>query len=69
MYEEVDSMDPRRLVLGTKWRGKGLQYPLDRRLGGPHSRAERRGEVKILDHTETRTPTKKVTVQGMSSDT
>jgi hypothetical protein len=33
------------------------QYPLDMRLGGPQSRAGRRGEEKILDHTGTRTPT------------
>jgi hypothetical protein len=28
-------------------RGKSPQYPLDRRLGGPHSRSGRRGEEKI----------------------
>jgi hypothetical protein len=38
-------------------RGKSLQYPLDRRLGGPQSRSERLGEEKILDTTGTRTPT------------
>jgi hypothetical protein len=34
---------PVALPTGTKTR-----YPLDRRLGGPHSRSERREEVKIL---------------------
>jgi hypothetical protein len=38
-------------------RGKSPQYPLDRRLGGPQSRSERRGEEKILDPTGVRTPT------------
>jgi hypothetical protein len=33
------------------------QYPLDRRLGGPHGRSGRRGEEKILDSTRIRTPT------------
>jgi hypothetical protein len=37
-------------------RGKGLCYPLDRRLGGPQSRSVRRGE-KILDSVGTRTST------------
>jgi hypothetical protein len=37
--------------------GKEPQYPSDRRLGEPQSRSERHGEVKILDHTGTRTPT------------
>jgi hypothetical protein len=36
--------------------GKSPQYPLYRRLGGPQSRSERNGEVKILDPTGTRTP-------------
>jgi hypothetical protein len=38
-------------------RGKSPGYPLDRRLGGPHNRSERRGEEKILAPTGTRTPT------------
>jgi hypothetical protein len=38
-------------------RGKGQWYTLDRRLGGPQSRSERHGEVKILNCTGTRTPT------------
>jgi hypothetical protein len=37
--------------------GKSSWYPLDRRLGGPQSRSGRPGEVKILDHTGTRTLT------------
>jgi hypothetical protein len=36
--------------------GKGSEYSLNRRLGGPPSRPERYGKVKILDPTETRTP-------------
>jgi hypothetical protein len=36
---------------------KNLQYPLDRRLGGPQSRSGRRGEEKIHDPTGIRTPT------------
>jgi hypothetical protein len=35
---------------------KDPRYPLDRRLGGPQSLSGRRGEDKILDPTETRTP-------------
>jgi hypothetical protein len=31
--------------------------PLDRRLGGPQGRSGRYGEVKVLYHTRTRTPT------------
>jgi hypothetical protein len=38
-------------------RGKSPRYPLDRRLGGPHSRSGRFGEEKILDPTGIRTPT------------
>jgi hypothetical protein len=37
--------------------GKESPVPMDMRLGGPQSRSERHGEVKILDHTGTRTPT------------
>jgi hypothetical protein len=37
--------------------GKSPRYPLDMRLGGPQSRSGRYGEVKILDHIGTRTPT------------
>jgi hypothetical protein len=37
--------------------GKSPRYSLDRRLGEPQSRCERRGEEKILDPTRTRTPT------------
>jgi hypothetical protein len=33
------------------------RYPLDRKLGGPQSRSERYGEVKILDPIGTRTRT------------
>jgi hypothetical protein len=36
--------------------GKSPRYPLDSRLGGPQSQSGRR-EEKILDPTETRTPT------------
>jgi hypothetical protein len=35
---------------------KKLRYPLNRRLGGPQRRSERRGEEKILVPTGTRTP-------------
>jgi hypothetical protein len=62
--------DPHFLDLGTsrRWvisftlrplypREKSPPYPLDRRLGGPHSRSGRRGEEKILDPTGTRTLT------------
>jgi hypothetical protein len=61
---------PRFLDLATSWRWvvsftpqplyprrKRRRHPLDRRLGGPKSRSGRRGEVKILDPTGTRTPT------------
>jgi hypothetical protein len=54
----------RFLDLGTSWRRvvslkprslypqrKSPRYPLDRKLGGPQSRAEQRGEEKILDLT------------------
>jgi hypothetical protein len=60
-------VDPLFLDLGTIWRwvvsftvlplypgGKSPRYPLDRRLGGPHSRSGRFGEEKILDPTGTR---------------
>jgi hypothetical protein len=63
-------IDPHFLDLGTSWRwvvsftplplyprGKSPRYPLDRRLGGPQSQSGRRGEVKILALTGTRTPT------------
>jgi hypothetical protein len=63
-------IDPHFLDLGTSWRwvvrftprplhprGKSLRHPLDRRLGGPQNQSGRRGEEKILDPTETRTPT------------
>lgn len=36
--------------------GMSLQYPSDRKLGGPQSRSGLYGEVKILDSTVTRTP-------------
>jgi hypothetical protein len=36
--------------------GKSTRYPFYRRLGGPQSRSERYGEVKIFDPTWTRTP-------------
>jgi hypothetical protein len=45
-----------RLCLFTP-RGKKTRYSLDKRLGGPHSRSGRYGEVEILDCTGTRTPT------------
>jgi hypothetical protein len=63
-------IDPYFLDLGTSWRwvvsfapwplyprGKRPRYPLERRLGGPQSRFERRGEEKNLHPTRTRTPT------------
>jgi hypothetical protein len=63
-------IDPHFLDLGTSWRwvvnftprplypqGKSPRYPLDKRLGGPQSRSGRLGGGKILDPTETRTPT------------
>jgi hypothetical protein len=37
--------------------GKSSRYPLDRSLGGPHSRSGRCEEEKLLDPTGTRTPT------------
>jgi hypothetical protein len=40
----VVSLAPRPLYA----RGKSPRYQLDRRLGGPQSRSERRGEEKIL---------------------
>jgi hypothetical protein len=53
------SITPRILHIGTRWRrevtftprplytqGKSPWYPLDRRLGGPHSRSRRDGEEK-----------------------
>jgi hypothetical protein len=46
--------------------GKGLRYPLDRRLGGPQSRSGRRGEEKILEPTGTQTPTSSV-IQPVAS--
>jgi hypothetical protein len=63
-------IDPHFLDLGTSWRWvvsftprppypqeKSPLYPLDRRLGGPHSWSGRHGEVKILASTRTRIPT------------
>jgi hypothetical protein len=63
-------IDPRFLDLGTSCRwvvsftpwtlypqGNFPRYPLDRRLGGPQYRSGKRGEEKIFDRTETRTPT------------
>jgi hypothetical protein len=63
-------VDPHFLDLGASWRwvinftprplyprGKSPRYPLNRRLGGPHSRSGRFGEERILDPTGTRTPT------------
>jgi hypothetical protein len=56
-----ECMDPYFLYLGISWRwvvgftpqplyprGKYPRYPLDRRLGGPQSRSERRGENSWL---------------------
>jgi hypothetical protein len=37
-------------------RGKSPRYLLDMRLDGPQSQSRRRGEGKILDPTEIRTP-------------
>jgi hypothetical protein len=61
---------PRFFGLGTSWKravsftprqlyrkGKGHQYPLERRLGMPQSPSGRYGAVKMLDPTGTRTPT------------
>jgi hypothetical protein len=63
-------IDPHFLNIGTSWRwvvsftppslypqGKSSWFPLVRKLGGPQSWSGRRGEEKILDPTETRTPT------------
>jgi hypothetical protein len=47
-------------------RGKSPRYPLHRRLGGAKSRYGRRGEEKIPDPTDTRTPTPRV-VQPVAS--
>jgi hypothetical protein len=41
-------------------RGKSPLLPLDRRLGGPQSRSERYGEVKILDPIGSRIPSPSV---------
>jgi hypothetical protein len=62
-------IDP-HFLHGTSWRWvvsftplplypreKSPQYPLHRRLDGPQSRSEWHGQVKILAHTGTRTPT------------
>jgi hypothetical protein len=46
-------------------RGKSPQYPLNR-LGGPQSQSGRHGEEKILDPTETQTPTPQV-IQPVAS--
>jgi hypothetical protein len=75
LYEEVwgsECMDPRFLYLGTSWRWvvsfnhlppytreKEHLYLLVRMLGGPQNRSQRYGEVKILDPTGTRTPTRR----------
>jgi hypothetical protein len=54
---------PHILDLGTSWRcqlqGSPLypSYPLDRRLGGPHTRSVRRGEEKNLASSGTQTQT------------
>jgi len=58
-YWRNGSIIPRILYLGTRWRwmvsitprllypqGKSLQYPVDRRLGGPQSRSGRGVEEK-----------------------
>jgi hypothetical protein len=51
----------RRVVSFTRrllyLRERSPRYQLDRRLGGPQSRSERRGEEKFIDPTGTRTPT------------
>jgi hypothetical protein len=65
-------IDPRFLDFGTIWRWvvsftprllypreKNPRYPLDRRLGGPQSRSGQFIEVKNLDPTGTRTPTRR----------
>jgi hypothetical protein len=62
---KVPVLDPYFLDLGSRWRwvvsfmslslkprGKAPRYPLDRRLGGPHTRSGRHGEVKILEPTD-----------------
>jgi hypothetical protein len=43
------------------------RYPLDSKLGGPHRRSGRYGEVKILDPTGTRTPSHSSIVQPVGS--
>jgi hypothetical protein len=56
-------IDPHFLDLGTSWRwvvsftSRPLypRYPVNRRLGGPHSRSGRRGKEKILHPSGTRT--------------
>jgi hypothetical protein len=40
-------------------RRKSPRYLLDRIVGGPQGRSGKRGEEKILDPTETRTPSPK----------
>jgi hypothetical protein len=60
-------IDPHFLNLSTSWKwvvsfplyllGKGLWYPLDRRLGGPQSQSGWHGEEKILDPTRAQTLT------------
>jgi hypothetical protein len=49
--------------------GRGLQYPLDRRLGRPQSRCGRLGEEIILDPTVTQTPTPSRPACSKPSDT
>jgi hypothetical protein len=48
------------VVSFTTWvlypQGKRPQYPLDRRLGGPHNRSRRHGEEKIVAPTRTQIP-------------
>jgi hypothetical protein len=65
-YQAVKRVD-RRSGVGGEWsasrlgcfapRRKSPRYPLDRKVGGPHSRSGWRGEQKILDPTGTRNPT------------
>jgi hypothetical protein len=69
-YGGVDVIDPHFLDPGTSWRwvvsfaplplylrGNSPRYPLYKRLAGPQSRSEWRGEEKLLDPTRTRTAT------------
>jgi hypothetical protein len=63
MYERVDvqiDIFLTSVLLGGGWLalspGKSPRYPLYSSLGGPQSRSERHGEVKIPYPTGTRTP-------------